>query len=204
MTNALHDDGYVCIRKWLRPIPQLVARDIREGMVNGKREVPVRDTCGLAKRILTDFPNYRYGGATFRYTPATCQTMEPHCDIELPQRPIPDDKIPLTLLISLDDYVIIDLWPGSHRDLRSGDQAKYPKIEQCQVQMYLYEGDALLMRADLVHAAARSNRVCKCILMIYIDHPEYPRPRDRAYVFYRSPKGELRARMMENEPRLPT
>lgn len=200
MVNALHDDGYVCIRKWLRPIPALVARDIREGMMTGKREVPIRDTCGLAKRVLTDFPGHRYGGATCRYTPAICQTMGPHCDIELTQRSIPDDKIPLTLLVSLDDYVIIDLWPGSHRDLRSGDPTTFPKIEQCQVQLYLYEGDALLMRADLVHAGARDH---KCILMIYIDHPECPRPRDRAYVFYRSPKGELRARMMENESRLP-
>ncbi len=200
MISALHDDGYVCIRKWMRPIPALVARDIREGMTAGKHEVPVRDTCGLSKWVLANFPGHRYGGAIFRFTPATCQTIGPHCDIELTQRSVPDNKIPLTLLVSLDDYVIIDLWPGSHRDLRSGDQTKYPKIEQCQVQMYLYEGDALLMRGDVVHAGIHGR---KCILMIYIDHPECPRPRGHAYVFYRSPKGELRARMAENEPRLP-
>jgi hypothetical protein len=202
--NNLHIDGYAFLRKWLFPYPPLLVRDIREGMAAGKQEFTVRDTCGLAKRILQMFPTHRYGGAVFRLTPATCQMMDPHCEFELSHRLVeaPDDKIPLTMLVALDDYVAVDLWPGSHRDIRKTRQEDMPRIEEYQARLFLYEGDAIVMRGDLVHGGVRGNNHKQCVLMIYIDYPDFPRDRLDSFVLYREPNGDMRAAMMQNKPML--
>ena len=200
----LYLDGYCFFPKWLFPFPSLLMRDIREGMAAGRQEFSVRDTCGFDKRIRNDFPYHHYGGAVFRYTPATCQTMEPHCDFDLTPRlfDAPDDTVPLTLLIALEDDIKIDLWPGSHTAIRKAKQKDMPAIEEFDARLYLYEGDAILMRGDFVHAGIRGNKQPQRVLMIYIDHPAFPRDRCSSYVLYREPAGTLRADMMHNRPLL--
>lgn len=202
----LHVDGYQFFPRWLCPIPTPLMKDIYRWVREGRHEVAVRDTLGIARRILQDFPKHRFGGMTFRYTPATCQMMEPHCDSELTHAffGVPEDEIPLTLLIAIDDYTMIDLWPGTHRQLRATDEAGLPQIgEDFQARLYMYEGDALLLRGDVIHSGPRgSGMEPKRVLTVHIDNPRIKRDPFAACVLYKAGDGSTRVVMKQNSPQL--
>jgi hypothetical protein len=198
----LHVDGYQLFPRWLCPLPTPLMKDIYGKMSEGWREFMVRDTLGIATRVLQDFPKHCFGGMIFRHTSATCQMMEPHCDSELSQVffGLPDDEIPLTLLIAIDDYIMIDVWPGSHRQLRATEQKDLPQIgDEYQVRMYLYEGDALLMRGDLFHSGPRNSGMePKRILTVYIDSPRIKNNHTDACILHKAADGSLRIIMKQN------
>jgi hypothetical protein len=202
----LHVDGYQLFPRWLCPIPTPLMKEIYGFMHDGHHEFTVRDTLGIARRVLQDFPKHRFGGMIFRYTPATCQMMEPHCDSEITHEVfgLADDEIPLTLLIAIDDYTMIDLWPGSHRQLRAKDPKDLPQIgDEYQARMYLYEGDALLMRGDLFHSGPRSSGMGpKRVLTVHIDHPKHKRDPCASCVLHKVTDGSLRIIMKQNSPQL--
>ncbi len=202
----LHVDGYQFFPRWLCPIPTPLMKDIYALVRSGRQEVFLRDTLGISKQIMQDFPNHRFGGMAFRYTPATCQMMEPHCDIELTQAffKLSEDEIPLTLLIAVDDYTMIDVWAGSHRQLRSSTEDGLPKIgEDFETRLYMYEGDALLMRSDLIHSGPRGSGMSpKRVLTIYLDNPHIKRDIFAACVLYKTANRNTHVVMKQNSPQL--
>lgn len=87
---------------------------------------------------------------------AGCQDQAPHCDFEpdLPLATVPDEEMPLSVLVALMPGTRLNIWPNSIRlaCLSGRILRKMDKIA-CEV-LNLDAGDLIVFRGDFIHAGS--------------------------------------------------
>lgn len=110
-----------------------------------------------------------------------CKNQAAHTDYSPSPDMTDESKIPINVLIALEDGTLINVWPGSHglicNDLIDQDGLSdwdkmgtgYNQYRPIKMQtLSLNKGDLLLFRGDLVHAGA-SYEKANCRLHCYLD-----------------------------------
>jgi ectoine hydroxylase-related dioxygenase (phytanoyl-CoA dioxygenase family) len=120
-----------------------------------------------------------------------CKNQASHTDYQPSEEMEDESKIPINIIVALQDKTYINIWPRSHRlickdlvntegisswDLMSdAEKNSYKKINMIKVEMK--KGDLLLFRGDLVHSGSNYSE-SNIRLHCFMD------PKDN---FYRSP-----------------
>jgi len=117
-----------------------------------------------------------------------CQRQAAHCDY-IPTAELlrlDASKLPLLFLLAIEPNTTLDVWPGSHHTIRSKGPLRPRKTVQ------LDAGDAIVFRADLVHAGsayASANRR----VHVYLDSPVHARQPNRTWIIYKHAPAPIRA-----------
>lgn len=165
-----------------------------------RRQAPVATAWSrlVRRRLSAEFAPLRSSSMVVIESLPGCQRQAAHCDY-IPTEELlalEDAEMPLLFLLAIEPGTTIDLWPRSHHLLRSsGVKAKVP----ChRVTVALEPGDAILFRADLVHAGSAYAAVNRRV-HVYLDNPEHHRDPNRTWIIYKHAPRPLRALIDETE-----
>lgn len=179
--DPLHTVGYR-VYKSVFKIPQEVLQDVikisqdaieifnyNESQRNDfkRLEGPIdrRKCCKVTKKFLTALDEFLIEKISSVLTPskwnvikskAGCQDQAPHCDYvpDLPLARAPDEKMPLSVLVSLMPGTQLNIWPNSIRLVSLGGRMlKEMEPIPCEV-LKLDAGDVLVFRGDFIHAGS--------------------------------------------------
>ena len=145
--------------------------------------------------LRTEFPTLRPSSMVMIESEPGCQRQAAHCDY-IPTEELlslPDEEMPLLFLLAVEANTMLDIWPGSHLALRGATK------KRCRRKtLVLDAGDAVLFRADVIHAGSAyvsSNRR----FHVYLDNPEHHRDPNRTWIIYKHASAGLRAQIDEYE-----
>ena len=188
-------DGYEIRRGWCPISPELVkelAAIKTEPIFNDnpdhrsdrrRKQATLSTTWSRAIRccLATKFPHHKPSPMVVIESLAGCQRQAAHCDY-IPDEELlalPSEEMPLLFLLAIEPSTTLDLWPGSHLVIQ-GKRKSLCKRETIRLD----PGDAILFRADLVHAGS-AYEVPNRRVHLYLDHPEYRRDPNRTWIIYK-------------------
>ena len=149
----------------------------------------------VRRRLSEEFAPLRSSSMVVIESLPGCQRQAAHCDY-IPTEELlalEDAEMPLLFLLAIEPGTTIDLWPRSHHLLRSSPTSK----ALChRVSVALEPGDAILFRADLVHAGS-AYEVSNRRVHVYLDNPDHHRDPNRTWVIYKHAPRPLRALIEE-------
>ena len=130
----------------------------------------------LQKRLHDEYPAHAALEFVLLESRPGCQRQAAHCDyVPTPELlEAPDEEVPLLFLLALEDNTRLDVWPLSHTRSLIAERKT----------LELAAGDAVIFRADLVHAgSAYENQNIR--IHAYLDHPSVPRDPNRTWIIYK-------------------
>jgi len=150
----------------------------------------------LRDRLATEFTHLSPSSLILLESKPGCQRQAAHCDY------IPTDEllsveegnIPLLFLLAIEPNTTIDLWPGSHHIIR-GHNTNIPCIRH---RIKLDIGDAIIFRADLVHAGSSYEKTNRRI-HAYLDSSMVHRDPNRTWIIYKHASPLIRGLIDETE-----
>lgn len=105
----------------------------------------------------------------------------------------PPDELPLLCLIALEEGARLVVWPGSHKVIRGRGRTLDPIVPRV---LSLSPGDAVIFRADLVHAGAESSQDTIRI-HCYIDSERVSRYPNRTWIIQKHADELVREKILE-------
>eukprot|EP00940_MAST-03C_sp_MAST-3C-sp2_P000850 g850.t1 len=163
--DALHTRGYDVLEgridletceKWKKRINRMHAHKFRaifnnDGEYDGLRsQASIRKSSAMF-RTLSDIvdkynPNLTLEDVVALKSAANCSEQKRHADYdEKAIRDVPDNEVPLGMIVAIMNETKLKIWPNSHRDWK-------PHVS---TYVTLNAGDILLFRGDLIHAGCR-------------------------------------------------
>jgi len=208
--RMLDTDGYVVLPCWFPHdgISERIAEIKTEPIFNDRAELKtdrkrrqatlssslswVRELRG---RLMEEFPALRPSSVIVVESLPGCQRQAAHCDyIPTPELlALPLSEMPLLMLIAIEPNTTIDVWPGSHRILRT--EGLRSTVSR-RMTVHLDVGDAIVFRADLVHAGS-AYETANRRLHVYLDNPEYHRDPNRTWIIYKHAPKSVASRIEE-------
>lgn len=140
------------------------------------------------------------GGVVMLRSTAGCSRQMAHCDY-VPYDDLlnaSDDTLPHLLLLALENNTFLDVWPHSHKLFRAQSPSCNPEKKFAVQQVVLDKGDALLFRADLVHAGSAYD-TCNTRVHIYLD-THVKRVENRTWIVCKHAPEELASLIQEETP----
>jgi len=125
-----------------------------------------------------------------------CQRQAAHCDY-IPTEEllsVKEKDIPLLFLLAIEPDTTIDLWPGSHHIVRENNTT----IPCIRYTVKLDIGDAIIFRADLVHAGSSYEKTNRRI-HAYLDSSMVRRDPNRTWIIYKHAPSLVRDLIDETE-----
>ena len=204
----LHEDGYEIRKGWCALTSELLSSmaQIKTAPIfndnpayksdRKRKQATISTPWSRAVRhhLAVEFPTLRPSPMVMIESEPGCQRQAAHCDY-IPTEELldlPDEEMPLLFLLAVEPHTMLDIWPGSHLALRGETKKRYRRKT-----LVLDAGDAVLFRADLIHAGsayASANRR----FHVYLDSPEHHRDPNRTWIIYKHAPAVLRAQIDED------
>lgn len=203
----LHTDGYEIKHGWCAITPTVLTamqkraadaepifNDNPEQRRNDRNrrqlDLPVRGEWMrfLQKRLHDEHPFHAALEFVLLESRPGCQRQAAHCDyVPTPDLLVaPDEAIPLLFLLALEDDTYLDVWPLSHTRSCVSERKT----------LRLAAGDAVIFRADLVHAGSAYEKQ-NIRIHAYLDHPSVERDPNRTWIIYKHAEPAARALIVE-------
>ena len=151
-------------------------------------DLPVRGEWmrSLQTRLHKEYPAHTALNFVLLESRPGCQRQAAHCDyVPTPELlAASDETIPLLFLLALEDDTHLDVWPKTQTQ----------PVQRKTLQ--LAAGDAVVFRADLVHAGSAYDKN-NIRIHAYLDHPSVKRDPNRTWIIYKHAAPEVRARIVE-------
>lgn len=176
--------GFLILKNWISPPSQDIdvrASPIFNGTVNDRkrRQAPLATDQGpwarrLFNKIDRETSRTRSDAVLLKSEPG-CEAQQPHCDY-VPTDGIltaNDRTIPLSLIVAIQGGTMLDVWPHSQRVIR-GYYTETGIFDLKRQRLTLDAGDAVLFRADLIHAGSPYSTYNERI-HVFLDTPSIPR-----------------------------
>ena len=186
-------DGFVFLKDFADPTALRTAvepyREKTEYIFNGtgrndhkRRQVklPLRMMKSLQEKLQEKYPQHQIQEFVLLRSLPGCQQQQAHTDY------IPDsslltcssEQLPLLFVFALEPNTCLIVWPGSHKIVRGLGRTKEPFVPAVLV---LDAGDAVVFRADLVHAGAAYDSE-NIRIHCYLDSSAVPRDPNRTFI----------------------
>ena len=167
----------------------------------------------IRRRLAVEFPALKPSSMVVIESRPGCQRQAAHCDY-IPTEDLlalSDEEMPLLFLLAVEPNTTLDVWPRSHQILRS---AETQKIEQQKTEQQTTEkqktenqsihrttlqldaGDAILFRADLVHAGSAYTEANRRV-HLYLDNSDHHRDPNRTWIIYKHAPPTVRSLIIE-------
>ena len=191
--------GYEIRRSWCTVTPDLggvktdpIFNDNPDNRTDRKRKQATLTTAWsrvIRRRLAIEFPALRPSSMVVLESLPGCQRQAAHCDY-IPTEDLlalEDDEMPLLFLLAVEPNTTLDLWPMSHRILRgqTGDRIR-------RVTVRLNPGDAIVFRADLVHAGSAYTEQNRRV-HVYLDNTDHHRDPNRTWIIYKHAPAAVRS-----------
>ena len=198
LRSHLDRDGYEVLRSWctvptLGPIKtEPIFNDSPGIRTDNKRKqgsLTGSWARSISKRLAAEYPFLTPSSMVLLESEPGCQRQAAHCDY-IPTAELlrlDASKLPLLFLLAIEPNTTLDVWPGSHHTIRRG---KGPLRPRKTVQ--LDAGDAIVFRADLVHAGS-AYAVANRRVHVYLDSPVHARQPNRTWIIYKHAPTPIRA-----------
>jgi ectoine hydroxylase-related dioxygenase (phytanoyl-CoA dioxygenase family) len=128
-----------------------------------------------------------------------CQRQAAHCDY-IPTEDLlalPPTEMPLLFLLAIEPNTTLDVWTGSHLILRPA-KTKTTSVPISRTTVQLDAGDAILFRADLVHAGSAYTEANRRV-HVYLDNLEHHRDPNRTWIIYKHAPASVKSLINEDE-----
>ena len=173
----MDSNGYIVLRGWLKDMPSVdgirtapIFNDNPSARTDRRRkQATLRTTWArrIRERLAAEWP-----GLTLLESEPGCQRQAAHCDYVPSSELACADPMPLLVLIAIEPNTTLDVWPLSWQRQR------------VRKTIALDAGDALVFRADLIHAGSayemRNRRI-----HFYLDSPVVQREPNRTWIIYK-------------------
>ena len=199
----IETDGYMILRGWNRAL--INAEGIRTAPIfndnagaktdKKRRQATLRTSWAreLRDRLAAEFAPLQPSSLVLLESEPGCQRQAAHCDYIPSKELLAATEIPLLFLLAIEPNTTLDVWPGSHHIVRGHS------LMVCHREtMHLDVGDAIVFRADLVHAGsayATANRR----IHGYLDSAAVPRDPNRTWIIYKHAPTAVQALIDEND-----
>jgi hypothetical protein len=183
--------GFLILKNWISPPNQDIdvrASPIFNGTVNDRtrRQASLtKDQSPWAIRLFNKIDretNRTRSDAVLIKSDPGCEAQQPHCDY-VPTDGIltaNDRTIPLSLIVAIQGGTMLDVWPHSQRVIR-GYYTETGLFDLKRQRLTLDAGDAVLFRADLVHAGSAYSAYNERI-HVFLDTPSIPRHPNQTWI----------------------
>jgi hypothetical protein len=183
--------GFAVLKNWISPPNQdfdVRASPIFNGTVNDRKRRQAsltKDQSPWARRLfhkIDSETNRTRSDAVLLKSDPGCEAQQPHCDY-VPTDGIltaSDRTIPLSLIVAIQDGTMLDVWPHSQRVIR-GYYTETGIFDLNRKRLTLDAGDAVLFRADLVHAGSAYSDYNERI-HVFLDTPTIPRHPNQTWI----------------------
>jgi hypothetical protein len=183
--------GFLILKNWIEPPARPIdvrASPIFNGTVNDRkrRQANINEShdpwaLRLFNKIDNETNRTRTDAVLIKSDPG-CEAQQPHCDY-VPTDGIltaSDRTIPLSLIVAIQGGTMLDVWPHSHRVIR-GYYNETGIFDLKRQRLTLDAGDAVLFRADLIHAGSPYSTYNERI-HVFLDTPTIPRHPNQTWI----------------------
>jgi hypothetical protein len=201
-------DGFVLLKGFAEPraLQKIVEhyREKTEFIFNGtgrndhkRRQVklPLKLMKTLQEKLQAQHPQHQIQEFVLLRSLPGCQQQQAHTDY-IPTSALltcPSDQLPLLFVFALEPNTRLVVWPGSHKIVRGLGRTKSPLEPTVLV---LEAGDAVLFRADLVHAGAEYDSE-NIRIHCYLDSPTVPRDPNRTFIIQKHADSLIQEKIVE-------
>jgi hypothetical protein len=179
-----NEDGYIVLKSWLISLPNIddirtkpIFNDNSNAHSDKKRKQATLRTAWsrqIRGRLASGWPALIPSAGVLLESESGCQRQAAHCDYVPSAELTSAEPKPLLVLIAIEPNTTIEIWPGSHISGKS-----------CvRTTVVLDAGDAIVFRADLVHAGS-AYEVRNRRLHFYLDSPAVRREPNRTWIIYK-------------------
>jgi hypothetical protein len=147
----------------------------------------------VRRRLAVEFPALKPSSMVVIESLPGCQRQAAHCDY-IPSEDLlalNEEEMPLLFLLAVEPNTTLDVWPRSHQILRS---ESVTPAHRSTIQ--LEPGDAIVFRADLVHAGSAYTQENKRV-HVYLDNLEHHRDPNRTWIIYKHAPPAIRSLIIE-------
>jgi len=200
-------DGYEIRRAWCPVTPELlkeiaeiktdpIFNDNPDHKTDRKRKQATISSAwsrALRRRLATEFPALKPSSMVVIESRPGCQRQAAHCDY-IPSEDLlgmSDEAIPLLFLLAVEPNTTLDVWPRSHQILRSTERQSAQRTT-----LQLDAGDAIVFRADLVHAGSAYTEANRRV-HVYLDNSDHRRDPNRTWIIYKHASPAIRSLIIE-------
>ena len=205
-------DGYEIRRAWCPVTPELlkeiaaiktdpIFNDNPDHRSDRKRKQATISTAwsrAVRRRLATEFPALKPSSMVVIESLPGCQRQAAHCDY-IPTEDLlalPPTEMPLLFLLAIEPNTTLDVWPQSHLILRSTERQKTENQTAHRTTLQLDAGDAILFRADLVHAGSAYTEANRRV-HVYLDNLEHHRDPNRTWIIYKHAPASVKSLINE-------
>jgi len=189
----MNTDGYSVLKGFAHMSPfqnQLEHyRNKTEYIFNGKAhndhkrqqvKLPLSMVKRIQQKLQTQFPTHIIREFFLLKSLPGCQRQQAHTDYipDIALHQCPNEKLPLLCLVAVEPKTRLIVWPGSHKVVQGLGRSKEP-IEPKMI--VLDPGDAVIFRADLVHAGAEYDSE-NIRIHCYLDTEFVPRDPNKTWI----------------------
>lgn len=204
----MNTDGYILLQNfvYVSPFKQKLEpyRAKTEYIFNGagrndhKRQ-QVKLPCSMVKAIQQKlqvlYPTHTIQDFVLLKSLPGCQRQKAHTDYipDIALHQCPNERIPLLCLVAIEPNTRLVVWPGSHKVIQGLGRSKDP-IEP--KMLVLEQGDAVVFRADLVHAGAEYDSE-NIRIHCYLDSDIVPRDPNRTFIIQKHADSLIQQKILE-------
>jgi hypothetical protein len=215
-------DGYEIRKAWCSVTPELLTEiaaiktdpifndnpDHRSDRKRKQATISSTWSRAIRRRLAVEFPALKPSSMVVIESRPGCQRQAAHCDY-IPTEDLlalSDEEMPLLFLLAVEPNTTLDLWPRSHQIIRSAEKQENQKTEKQKTEkqktpihrttLQLDVGDAILFRADLVHAGSAYTEANRRV-HVYLDNSDHHRDPNRTWIIYKHAPPTVRSLIIE-------
>lgn len=201
-------DGFLVLKQFADPsaLQRIVElyREKTDYIFNGtgrndhkRRQVklPLKLLKSLQEKLQKQHPQHKIQEFVLLRSLPGCQRQQAHTDY-IPTSDLltcAPDQLPLLFVFALEPQTRLVVWPGSHKVVRGLGRTKEPMEPKMLV---LEAGDAVLFRADLVHAGAEYDSE-NIRIHCYLDSSAVPRDPNRTFILKKHADPLIQEKILE-------
>lgn len=204
----MNTDGYSLLKEFVYVSPFIkkleAYRNKTDYIFNGqghndhKRQqvkLPASMVKVIQQKLQTLYPNHTVQDFVLLKSLPGCQRQQAHTDYipDIALHQCPNEKLPLLCLVAIEPNTRLIVWPGSHKVVQGLGRSKEP-IEP--KMLVLDVGDAVVFRADLVHAGAEYDSE-NIRIHCYLDTDLVPRDPNRTWILQKHSDTLIQQKILE-------